>query len=157
MPTHVDWFEKYAVLQFTGVIVIEDTLALYGQLVGNAQFDEIDFILVDCRSVTKVNYQELDFDAHAAFAKASSLSRRRALRVAIVVASSETENSLKQLVQSFQKYPTNWSRQLFWNYDDALRWASGLSLPTQHNHPSLGSAAPNPSAMNNSPLRQHQR
>lgn len=123
MPAQVYWFDTYAVLTFTDIVLIQETLFLYSQLVGSARFDDIAFLLADCRQMREAQYQDADFDTHAAFAKAAAFTRRQPLRVAIVVASPESEASIKRLMLSCQKYPSNWNRQIFWDYDKALDWA----------------------------------
>lgn len=127
MPVRVIWEKDHYILEFSGHLVIRETIEAYGQLVGNEKFDACDFGIVDCRTMKTVSYTDIDYRKHASFAKAASLVRE-GLRVAVVVSHGETEKVVRKFMASVQaSFEHSWERKVFYGIDEALAWARPAS------------------------------
>lgn len=124
MPAKLIWREKHYVLEYSGIVTVDETVRVYGELVGSGNFDSARFGIVDLSKVDEIKYRKMDFSLHAAMSKSAARIRKR-LRVGLVISTEEVEEAIKPFMQSVtEKFQHKWERQIFRNYEDAVAWAS---------------------------------
>jgi len=127
MPARIIWSDDHYVIEYSGHVVVEDSLRAYGELVGSKKFDGARFAILDCQAIIAVDYGPRDYDKHAAITKSAALIKRK-LRIGLVVPSEEIEAEILPFMESVSnKFPHDWSRRIFRDYDQALAWACGGS------------------------------
>lgn len=123
MAVSIKWFPDHCVIEYSDIINIKESVEAYGEIVGSSNFDNIIFIVADCRKLVETRYEVKDYEIHAAISKSSSLMSRRDMKVAAVVSDEKSEQAVKNLITALKKYPHNWQRKIFWDYDEAIAWA----------------------------------
>ena len=126
MTITLNWFSDHCVAEYSGTLTIKQSLNLYGEMVGSPNFDNMIYIIVDCRKLKNVQYKENDYHIHAAISKSSSDFRRSPIKVAAIVSNKESEKAVINLIAAQQDHPHNWERKIFWNYDEGIDWARNI-------------------------------
>ena len=119
------WLNDHYVAELSGVVTISDTQSLYSQLVSTERIEDIEYGLVDCTNIDRIEYVERDYERQAVFAKTASMIHRRDYKVAIVVSSEEIATSVKKFFQAVrEKFPHQWERRMFFDLQEGIDWAS---------------------------------
>jgi len=94
-------------------------------LVSTERIEDIEYGLVDCTNIDRIEYVERDYERQAVFAKTASMIHRRDYKVAIVVSSEEIATSVKKFFQAVrEKFPHQWERRMFFDLQEGIDWAS---------------------------------
>lgn len=130
MPAILVWGSDHYIIKYSGVVTVDESVDIYGQLVGSPQFDACHYGIVDCRGIERVDYSEMDYKKHAAIAM-SAAKINNSLRIALVVPNESIERSIQPFLKSAsEQFPSNWERRVFKDYDAAVKWASARKSQT---------------------------
>ncbi len=126
MPANHIWRENHIEIVYSGELYRIESEEMYNRLSCDPGFDDVQFIIVDCRKLQTVHYSEEDYKIHAALSKAVSEWQQlyKPLRVGVVVSTQDGENSVKKLMSYAQLFHQLWDRRIFYNYNEAIQWAS---------------------------------
>jgi len=124
MPAQLIWGPDHYTIVYSGVVTVDESVHVYGEVVGSPNFDTSKFAILDCRAIERVNYSEMDYKKHAAIAMSAAKIKER-LRVALVIPNEAIEKSIRPFLQSVsENFQHEWERRVFRRYEDALEWAS---------------------------------
>lgn len=124
MPAVLVWGSDHYIIKYSGVVTVDESVDIYGQLVGSPQFDACHFGILDCNGIERVNYSEMDYKRHAAIAM-SAAKINNSLRIALVVPNEAIEKSIQPFLKSAsEQFPSDWERHVFKDYAAAAKWAS---------------------------------
>ena len=126
MTITLNWFGDHCVAEYSDTLTIKQSLDIYGEMVGSPNFDNMNYMIVDCRKLKNVQYKENDYQIHASISKSSSDFSRRPIKVAAIVSDKESEQAVMNLIAAQQDHPHNWERKIFWNYDEGIDWARNI-------------------------------
>lgn len=130
MPAILVWGSDHYIIEYSGVVTVDESVDIYGQLVGSPQFDACHYGIVDCRGIERVDYSEMDYKKHAAIAM-SAAKINNSLRIALVVPNESIERSIQPFLKSAsEQFPSNWERRVFKDYNAAVKWASARKSQT---------------------------
>lgn len=118
--THT-WEKKGLLAVHAGELTCESILSSINSMCGDARFDDIDYRIVDFRSIEKLNItvDETKIIAHHDIASAKSNPR---IRLAIV-SGDESVRALSALYES-EAAEVSWKIQIFSSMDKARLWVS---------------------------------
>lgn len=129
MPAKLTWGPGHYTIEYSGIVTIDDTLRIYGEIVGSQNFDNSKYAILDCRNIACVDYSKLDYKKHAAIAMSAAKIKEN-LRVALVVPNEGIESLVRPFLESVtEKFQHKWERRIFREYDDAVAW--GSATPNQ--------------------------
>lgn len=129
MSSKLEWYPTHCVMVYKGQINIKDTMHTYGQLVGHSNADSLQYMIVDTRGFTGMDYEPKDYEIHASLSKSAARILNQSLNVGVVVESAEAEAAVKKLLQAIEGFPHNWNRQIFHSYDEAVDWVQTEPKP----------------------------
>lgn len=125
MPVEVHLKGKYILVEYSGMVNVEESIAVFDQISGSEAFDRIRFWIVDCSKVESFSYSESDLLLQAAYTRALSRVRgKEHMKAALIVASKNVEASIIKYMTTTSKIRNDWERRIFYNFDDAYAWAS---------------------------------
>ncbi|HKK17644.1 MAG TPA: hypothetical protein VJ952_03100 [Opitutales bacterium] len=124
MPAKLIWGRDHYVIKYSGAVSVDESVSVYGELVGSPNFDDSRYGILDCRKIESVEYSEMDYKRHAAIAM-SAAKIKEELRIALVIPNETIEKSIRPFLESVsEKFQHKWERQIFRKYDEAVVWAA---------------------------------
>ena len=124
MSTLVHFHKDHCVVQYTGKVTIEETMDVHAEIAAYRSMNQIQYLIADCRELTEVDYSPNDYDIHATISKHTARLLQRNIKAGIVVADEKAKQNIVKIVESLKSYPQGWIRKVFFDYDEAVAWAS---------------------------------
>ncbi len=124
MPTLVNFHKDHCIVQYIGKVTIDETLDVHAEIAAYRSINQIQYVIADCRKLSEVNYSPNDYNIHATISKHTARLLQRNMKAGIVVADESTKNKVVEIVRSLESYPHGWIRKVFYDYDEAVAWAS---------------------------------
>lgn len=124
MSADLKWKDDHFIITYSGILNINETIAVYDQISISNEYDTCKFGIVDCTYLLHADYDPSTYDIHAAYSKVvASHIRRDHFRVGVVVANEEIEENVYSLIKATEKFLHAWDRKVFWSYEEAMAWA----------------------------------
>ena len=59
MPAKLTWGKDHYIIVYSGVVVADESIRVYGELVGTPRFDVCKYAILDCSAIERVDYSEI--------------------------------------------------------------------------------------------------
>ncbi len=123
MTAYLEWFEDYFVMHYEDIVTIDETAVLYSDILAKDNFYDMKFGIVDTTKLIEANYDNYDYERHAALTVVAERSRGiRNLKIGVVVINPKVAEYVKLLKEKTASHQHSWHRKLFSSMEEALTW-----------------------------------
>lgn len=124
MAAELHWRDRHFVIEYSGIVVPEESTRVHGELVGDERCDGVLFGMVDCRDVERFTHTPRDFEVLGAYVKAFyKISKLDSIRVAVVAGCPESAKAAQVVIDNSRRRGSTWESRVFLDYDEAMDWA----------------------------------
>ena len=123
MPYQFTWTKKSVCAKLTGVVSLEEALAVNLEFQSHQYFDRLNDFIFDATEVERFDFDEKHADTPAIYDKGASLSNAN-IKGAFVVKNEQVRGVLKRYLKTSAQLNTCWKLNLFHSVNDAKEWLS---------------------------------
>ena len=119
MTFTIQWQEKGVFITFRGIVKSQDLIDANNYLLSNADFDSLDYQVVDFSDVENFKATSYDMGIIGSMNNSQTLFNKK-IKVAFIT----SDNYIKEQIKEYNKYmiKTDWEIQIFNNLQEAKKW-----------------------------------
>lgn len=119
MTFTIQWQEKGVFITFRGIVKSQDLIDANNYLLSNADFDSLDYQVVDFSDVEDFKVTSYDMGIIGSMNNSQTLFNKK-MKVAFIT----SDIYIKEQIKEYNKYmiKTDWEIQIFKNLQEAKKW-----------------------------------